>query len=81
MLNQSVPVSSKLDRPYPRFDIFKLTPEHHFVWIEAAETLGGALTRASALCERGSDTPYMVFRQDTQRKIFVSLNDPIKSEP
>lgn len=80
MLDQTVSVSSRLNALKSRFDIFKLTSEGHLIWIETAETLSGAITRACALCEKSPDVHCMVFRQDTKQKIFVSTNEPIRSE-
>ena len=76
MLDQSVSVSSRLDPLKFRFDILKFTGNGRFVWIEAAESLIGAIRRASALCEISPDARYMVFSQDTQEKIFVSGKEP-----
>lgn len=78
MLDQPVSVSSNPASPRFRFEIFKFTREGHFIWIETAETLTGAIARASALYESGPNARYMVFREDTQQQIFVY--EPIESE-
>lgn len=80
MLDQSVSVSSQLDPLRFRFDILKLTGNGCFVWIQSAETLSSAISRASTLCESGPDARYIVFNHDTLEKIFVSTKQPIRSE-
>ena len=80
MSDQSVSRSSRTTSLRGQFDVLRMTGDGNFIWVEAAESLSSAMRRASALCEGRPDARYVIIRQDTQEKIFVSGDEPIKSE-
>ena len=61
-----------------RVDIFKFTGKGDPVWVEDAESLSAAMKRAYALCEGHRDARYMVYSHETDEKIFISGDGPIK---
>lgn len=80
MPDQSFCRSSRTTSFRGQFDLLRITGHGNPIWVSAAESLSSAMRRASALCEGRPEARYMIFRQDTQEKIFVSGNAPIKSE-
>ena len=72
MLDERVSLFSRQPFLSCRFDIFKITSDGHPIWVETSESLSRAMRRASALRKNGPDARYMIFRHDTQEKIFMS---------
>jgi hypothetical protein len=62
----------------PQFDIFKISKNEFLLWVEAAETLDAAKIRVQELLKSGAAADYLVFNQQTQKKISVKSNTPVE---
>jgi hypothetical protein len=62
----------------PQFDIFKISQNEFLLWVEAAETIDAAKIRVHELLKSDAVADYLVFNQQTQKKILVKSNTPVE---
>ena len=62
----------------PQFDIFKISQNEFLLWVEATETIDAAKIRVQELLKSDAVADYLVFNQQTQKKILVKSNTPVE---